>query len=141
MATAITSEHPARIPPGGRTAPLSRGPRRMPAASAEPDAALPAVASLAVSEISGSRALWTGRVRLMATVFAAASAHTTANGASSSTTTATDGGRHGLGRRSPATALASPAAGQPARRDGGRQRRGTSRTTAMTLAPRTPWTA
>ena len=90
--TALLAVITASTPPGSHhaaTAPLTSGPSRMPTASADPEAALAAVTSAAVSEISGSSALCTGLVRLMVIVFAAASTHTTANGASASVAAAT----------------------------------------------------
>ena len=131
-------------PPGSHhraSDPLTRGPRKVAAASTEPDPALPAVSSLVVSETSGSRALWTGRVNVMATAPTAPNTHTTANGASSSTTTpaaivvtawARYPSRSALGVGIPPSQVAATDA---------RRADGTSMTTAIRLAPRTPCAA
>ena len=80
-APAITSSTPPGCHQAVRT-PLIRGPTKIATDSTQPDPALAAVSSLVVSEISGSRALWTGRVRVMATEPTAARTQTSANDAS-----------------------------------------------------------
>jgi len=142
--SALQTPMATSTPPGAHhavTTLLTSGPIRIPAASADPDPALPAVSSLVVSEISGSSVLWTGLVRLMATVLAAASTQTSTNGASSSIA-------------APAAAVVTAWAAYPSRSARGAGSRpsqaaagdanravGTSWATAMTLAPRTPSTA
>ena len=69
-------------PHTARSSPLTRGPTNVASASSDPEAALPAVRSPVVREISGSRALCIGRVRVTVMDEAAAVMPTTATGAS-----------------------------------------------------------
>ena len=122
LPTAITSEHATRVPPGGQ-APLTSGPTKIAAASTQPDAALPAVTSLVVSEISGSRALCTGRVRLMPTVFDGRDHAHQRERRVSEHDAGDHGGRHGLRDVPQQQRPRRPHPPEP-RRDGGRQQRG-----------------
>ena len=98
-----------------------------------------AVSSLVVSEISGSRALCTGRVRVMPTEATAARTQTSPNDASAITA-------------APSTAAVTACTPYPRRRACGARIRpsraaaadassaaGTTCDIAITLAPRTPW--
>ncbi len=86
--TLIASSSPP-APQTARSSPLASGPRKVARASSDPEAALPAVRSAVVREISGSSALWTGRVMLTVTAERAAATPTTATGASVTNATPT----------------------------------------------------
>ena len=110
----------------------------MAAASTDPVAALPAVSSPVVSEMSGSSALCTGRVRVIVTDDATASATTTGNSAPSSTPVPTTAQASDWAAYPSVRARAIGSRPSHAANGDARSAAGTSWTSAMMLALRTP---